>query len=68
MDQPFHDPTKPEEAPKTSTPRVSAARYSLREIMEEVRAERKVSALGRELIDVHEIEKMFSKRRRIKKS
>lgn len=67
-DQAFQDPTAPEDdSSQLPRSRVSATRYSLAEMMREVRAERKVSALGRELVDVHEIETMFSKRRRITK-
>ncbi len=46
---------------------VSEVRYSLREMMEAVKAERRDSALGRELVDTTEIEKMFSNRIRKKK-
>ena len=42
--------------------RTKEARYSLQEMMEEVREERKESILGRELLDSTEIEKMFSAR------
>ena len=48
--------------------RTKEARYSLEEMMEEVREERKESILGRELLDSTEIEKMFSTRiRKIKR-
>ncbi len=48
---------------------ISEVRYSLREMMKEVEAERKHSVLGRELVDKTEIRKMFAKRKRkIKKS
>ena len=43
-------------------------RYSLKELMDSVVDERRMSALGRELVDVNEIEKMFSKTRRRKQS
>ena len=46
---------------------VSEVRYSLAEMMEAVQAERHESALGRELVDSTEIEKMFSNRIRKKK-
>ncbi len=47
--------------------RTKEVRYSLKEMMEEVREERKESILGRELLDSTEIEKMFSARiRKIK--
>lgn len=37
-------------------------RYSLQQILEEVRQEREESVMGRELLDATEISKMFSKR------
>ncbi|MEM8867570.1 MAG: hypothetical protein AAGC73_04820 [Verrucomicrobiota bacterium] len=43
-------------------------KYSLRELMEEVVEERRDSVLGRELVDAAEIEKMFSRRERKKRS
>ncbi len=42
-------------------------RYSLREMMAEVKEERKQSALGRELVDTTEIKKMFGHSKRKKK-
>ncbi len=42
-------------------------RYSLRRMMDEVKAERKNSHFGRQLVDTAEIDKMFSKNRRKKK-
>ncbi len=50
-----------------STPSVLGARYSLKEMMDEVQRERRESHFGRELVDVTEIDKMFSKRVRKKK-
>ncbi len=46
---------------------VKGMRYSLKEMMAEVRLERKHSALGRELLDSTEIDKMFTDRRRKKR-
>lgn len=46
---------------------VSEVRYSLREMMEAVQSERRDSALGRELVDATEIEKMFTNRIRKKR-
>jgi len=43
-------------------------RFSLREMMEEVKVERLESHFGRQLVDSTEIEKMFDKRKRKKKS
>jgi hypothetical protein len=42
-------------------------RYSLREMMEEVRIERRDSQFGRQLVDATEIDKMFNKARQKKK-
>ena len=43
-------------------------RYSLKEMLEEVGAERKHSALGRELLDATEIGKMFADKRHRKRT
>lgn len=40
------------------------SRYSLKQMMAEVRLERTLSALGRELLDSAEIDKLFADRRR----
>jgi len=40
------------------------ARYSLREMLAEVKEERRGTALGRELVDATEIKKMFGARKR----
>lgn len=42
-------------------------RYSLSEIIDEVRIERRDSQFGRQLVDAAEIDKMFQKNRRKKK-
>lgn len=42
-------------------------RYSLREIIEEVKIERRDSQFGQQLVDATEIDKMFSKTKRKKK-
>jgi hypothetical protein len=42
---------------------ISVTRYSLKEMMAEVRLERTLSALGRELLDSTEIDKLFAGRR-----
>jgi len=47
---------------------IKEVRYSLAEMMDEVRAERKQSALGREMVDSTEINKMFAGRKRKKKA
>ena len=57
--------TDPESTPLQGP--ISEVRYSLREMIEAVQSERRDSALGRELVDSTEIEKMFSKRIRKKK-
>ena len=51
--------------PHSSIPQ--GVRYSLKEIMEEVAIDRRDSALGRELVDATEINKMFGKQVRKKK-
>lgn len=48
---------------------IKEVRYSLKTMLEEVKAERKGAAtLGRELVDSTEISKMFPARKRKKKS
>lgn len=42
-------------------------RYSLREILEEVKVERRDSQFGRQFVDSTEIDKMFREARRKKK-
>lgn len=48
-------------------PHIREVRYSLARMMEEVKAERKQSALGEELVDNTEIGKMFKQRKRKRK-
>ena len=65
MDEPNQESPKPSETgPSPAAQPVNEVRYSLRELMAEVAEERRVSAMGRELVDVHEIEKMFSNARK----
>jgi len=45
-----------------------SVRYSLKEMINEVAVERRESVLGRELVDSSEIDKMFKKNIRRKKS
>lgn len=47
-------------------PPVQEMRYSLEEMLAEVRLERSRSALGRELLDSSEIDKLFRGRRRVR--
>jgi hypothetical protein len=51
----------------TGSANVNGARYSLKEMMDEVKIERQESVFGRELVDTTEIDKMFSKQIRKKK-
>lgn len=46
---------------------VNSVRYSLKNMLDEVRIERQRSVFGRELVDSTEIDKMFSKQIRKKK-
>lgn len=46
--------------------RIEEVRYSLREMMETVKIERRHGMLGRALVDSTEIRQMFSKRKRKK--
>ncbi len=39
-------------------------RYSLREILEEVQAEKETSSLGQEIVDQAEINKLFNRKKR----
>ena len=49
-------------------PQAQAVRYSLKEMLDEVVAERKHSAMGRELLDSTEIGKMFADKRHHKRT
>ena len=51
----------------SGSPHIREVRYSLARMMEEVKAERKNSALGEELVDTTEISKMFKQRKRKRK-
>jgi len=56
------------EAPTSSAkPSPGEYRYSLREMIEEVKIERRDSQFGRQLVDATEIDKMFSKTKRKKR-
>lgn len=61
-----HDDLNDAEVTPPPSP-ISEVRYSLREMMRAVQAERRDSALGRELVDATEIDKMFTNRIRKKK-
>jgi len=64
MSQP---PSNETDGPKSkSSAALREVRYSLREMVAEVREERKQSALGRELVDATEIKKMFGNRKQRK--
>lgn len=53
---------------ETAPPEILSVRYSLKEMMDEVAVERRESVFGRELVDSSEIDKMFLKNRKRKKS
>lgn len=56
-----------DETPPSAKPPECDYRYSLREILEEVKIERRDSQFGRQLVDSTEINKMFSKTKPKKK-
>lgn len=56
-----------DETPPSAKPPQGDYRYSLREILEEVRIERRDSQFGRQLVDSTEINQMFGKAKRKKK-
>ena len=45
-------------------PTLQEVRYSLREILQEVRAEKETSSLGQEIVDQSEISKLFTSKKR----
>ena len=45
-------------------PTLQEVRYSLKEILEEVRAEKETSSLGQEIVDQTEISKLFTSNKR----
>ena len=53
---------------ETAPPEILSVRYSLKDMMDEVAVERRESVFGRELVDSSEIDKMFLKNRKRKKS
>lgn len=57
------DPTKKSVSHGQMTSHAQGVRYSLKKMLEEVSAERKHSAVGRELLDSTEIGKMFADKR-----
>lgn len=62
MNNPHQGPDpNPPVGSTTPAATMKEVRYSLKELVDAVASERRVSALGRELVDVHEIDKMFSK-------
>ena len=62
------DPTKQNVQRRKKASHVHGLRYSLKEMLEEVSAERKHSAVGRELLDSTEIGKMFADKRHRKRT
>lgn len=57
-----------EKLDETAPHEILSVRYSLKEMIDEVSVERRESVFGRELVDSSEIDKMFSKNRKRKKS
>ena len=45
---------------------LSEVRYSLRELLNEVEAEREGSSIGQEIVDQSEISKLFKKRKKVR--
>ncbi|PXA04900.1 hypothetical protein DDZ13_02750 [Coraliomargarita sinensis] len=56
-----------DETMPTAKPPAGEYRFSLREMLHEVKVERRDSQFGRQLVDATEIDKMFSKSKRKKK-
>jgi hypothetical protein len=46
-------------------PDLKEVRYSLRELLQEVEAEREGSSIGQEIVDQTEISKLFKKRKKV---
>lgn len=51
-------------APKPLIPGLREVRYSLRDLMREVQAERESSSIGQEIVDQSEISKLFTRKKR----
>ncbi len=49
-------------------PVLREARYSLRELLQEVQAEREGSSLGQEMVDQGEIAKLFSRNTKVRRA
>ena len=63
MSDPMTINSEMEEPLDRSKQQAQGVRYSLKEMLDEVGAERKHSAMGRELLDATEIGKMFADKR-----
>jgi hypothetical protein len=46
---------------------LSEVRYSLREILKEVQAEREGSSIGQEIVDQSEIGKLFNRKKKVRR-
>lgn len=49
---------------RPAVPGLREVRYSLRELMREVQAERESSSIGQEIVDQSEISKLFTRKKR----
>ena len=56
---------KPEDTEVTGLD-LKEVRYSLRDLLEEVQAEREGSSIGQEIVDQTEISKLFNKRKKVR--
>jgi len=59
------DPAKTHAPPTQSL--LKEVRYSLRTLLSEVQQEREGSTIGQEMVDQSEIEKLFSKKKRVRR-
>lgn len=46
---------------------IREVRYSLRELLDEIQHEREGSSIGQEIVDQGEIEKLFSKKKKVRR-
>jgi hypothetical protein len=54
-------------ASDSSSTGLSEVRYSLRDLIEEVQAEREGSSIGQEIVDQSEISKLFNRRKKVRR-
>ena len=55
---------EPDSTTKPIIPGLREVRYSLRELIQEVQAERESSTIGQEIVDQTEISKLFTRKKR----